>query len=207
MSQNANRNRMKTTRTKTSAMKPSPISSTESINSLPTMNSSELKFQSFENSFQSTIPNTSIPDELKSGQPMDLNQLLKNAISTSDESESTEKPAKRPDRFAKLEDGFTDQFTSLGVLVMAFHQEDGAVIVSRANPLASKLTDVARQNPAVYKALKRYLEGSAYINLVGEVATIGLAIMANHGINPVGWILDKAKGKHADGDSELSAVA
>jgi len=149
-----------------------------------------------------------LPDELKTGMPLELSQLLQKGTSTSDESaESTEKPAKKPDRFDKLAEGFTGQFAQIGAVLMAFSPEDGLVIVSRSPHLGARLADVARVNPAVYKALSRYLKESAYINLVTELATISLAILANHGINPVGALMAKMKGKHADGDSELSAVA
>lgn len=138
---------------------------------------------------------------------MDLNQLLKNATSTSDESESTEEKPKRPDRFQKLEEGFTGQFAQLGMVIMAFSADDGLVIVNRSNHLAARLADVARVNPAVYKALSRYLKESAYINLATELATISLALLANHGINPIGALMAKMGKKADDGNSELSAVA
>lgn len=140
---------------------------------------------------------------------MDLSQLLKSATSTSSESESTDsegKPTKKPDRFARLEDGFTEQFVLVGTTVMAFSADDGMVILTRAPHLSHKIVDVARQNPAVYRALKKYLENSVYLNLVGEVATISLAIMANHGVNPVGSLIEKMKGK-AGGNADLPAVA
>lgn len=134
---------------------------------------------------------------------------LMSAIGTSDDSasdEPEEKP-KKQDRFARLEEGFRDQFTMIGVTVTAFNEADGLVIVGRADPLSKRLVGVARQNPAVYKALKKYMDGSAYMMLAEEVAVLALAIAANHGVNPVGWLIDKLKGKKADGDAELSAVA
>ena len=192
-----NQNRMKTTRM--TAMKPSldfsqpsPLSTQELPNLSESLSNMGL--------------NTSIPDELSQGQAMELNQLLKNVISTSGESaESTEKK-KRPDRFTLLEEGITGQLVMVGMTVSAFHEADGMVIMSRAEPLSQKIVALARQNPAVYKALKKYLEGSAYINLVGEVATISLAIMANHGLNPVGALMNRMKGK-PDGNADLPAVA
>lgn len=138
---------------------------------------------------------------------MELSQLLKSATSTSDESNEPEEKTKKPDRFQRLEEGFTGQFAQLGAVLMAFSPDDGLVIVSRSNHLAARLTDVARVNPAVYKALSRYLKESAYINLGTELATIVLAILANHGINPVGALMAKMQGKKADGNADLPAVA
>ena len=85
-----------------------------------------------------------------------------------------------------MEEGFTEQFASLGAnLVVMGAEADGLLIVQRSAPLATKLTNCARQNPAVYKALKKYLDGSVWAMLGEEVLTIGLAICLNHGINPV----------------------
>ena len=132
---------------------------------------------------------------------------LMSAIGTSNESEdeAEEKP-KKQDRFARLEEAYRDQFTMIGVTVAAFHEADGMVIIGRADPLSKRLVGVARQNPAVYKALKKYIDASAYTMLAEEIGVIALAIAANHGLNPVGWLIDKVKGK-GNGDAELQSVA
>lgn len=136
---------------------------------------------------------------------------LMNAIGTSESSDSDdeEKPKKKVDRFTRMEEGFIDQFTSIGTQLMTFGAEaDGMVILGRAQPLAHKLTNVARQNPAVYKALKRYLDGSVYAMLAEEVGVVTLAICLNHGINPVEWFKGLFKKKAAeDGNAELPKVA
>lgn len=136
---------------------------------------------------------------------------LMSAIGTSESSEENEpeeKPEKKKDRFARMEEAFIDQFTSTGTNLMMFGaQADGLVIINRADPLAKKLTNVARQNPAVYRALKRYLDGSAYAMLVEEIGVIGLSICLNHGINPVEWFKSLFKKKEADGNADLPAVA
>lgn len=129
-------------------------------------------------------------------------------IGTSSESEEPdEKPARKPDRFTKMEEAFSEQFVGIGVLVAQFHEADGLVLINRADPLSKRLVAVARQNPAVYKALKKYLDGSVWMMLTEEVATIGLAIMANHGINPVGALIEKFKGKKDAGNDQLQSVA
>lgn len=135
-----------------------------------------------------------------------------NGISTSGESgdDEEEKPKKKVDRFTRMEEGFIDQFTSVGTNLMLFGaQADGLIIVNRAEPLAHKLVNVARQNPAVYKALKRYQDGSVYAMLAEEAGVITLSICLNHGINPVEWFkgLFKKKDAEADGNADLSAVA
>lgn len=105
---------------------------------------------------------------------------------TTDETEKT----KRPDRFTKIHDGLVEQFAGLGILVYSFHEQDGTVIIEHADSLATRLTAVARQNPAVYKVLKRYLEESVWFGLVAEIAAIANQIAANHGLP----IAEKARG-------------
>jgi len=153
---------------------------------------------------------TNLDSNMSQFPPLDLMTLSRmNGTSTSDESEEAEKPAKKPDRFSRMEDGFLDQFTSIGInLTLMGAQADGQIILARAQPLAHKLTNVARQNPAVYKALKKYLDGSVYAMLFEEIGVVGLAICANHGIDPFGWVKSLFKKKDAaDGNDQLSAVA
>lgn len=142
---------------------------------------------------------------------MGMNSLM-NVISTSNESadvEEEEKQAKKRDRFTRMEEAFIDQLTGIGTNLAMFGADaDGIIILSRAQPLAHKITNVARQNPAVYRALKRYLDGSVYAMLAEEMVAITGAICMNHGLNPVEW-LKGLFGKKAEGDgnADLSAVA
>ena len=112
-----------------------------------------------------------------------------------------------------MEEGFLEQFAGIGTNLMLMGAEaDGQIILARAQPLAHKLTNVARQNPAVYRALKKYLDGSVYAMLAEEVGVVGLAICANHGIqiNPFGWLkslFKKPADGAANGNDQLSAVA
>lgn len=141
---------------------------------------------------------------------------LMNGTGTSASSETEDEPAERPkkqDRFTRMEEGFTEHFASIGVNVMLLGaQSDGQVIMGRAEPLARKLTDCARQNPKLYKALRKYLDGSVYAMLAEEMAVITLSICANHGINPVESLKGLVKGlfgkqQEADGNADVSAVA
>jgi len=152
------------------------------------------------NSNMSQFPN------LPGLETLNLSQLT----GTSSESDETEEKQKKPDRFTRLEEGFLEQFAGIGTNLMLMGADtDGQIILARAQPLAHKLTNVARQNPAVYRALKKYLDGSVYAMLAEEVGVVGLAICANHGIDPFGWVksLFKKKPGSADGNDQLSAVA
>lgn len=133
-----------------------------------------------------------------------------NGTFTSGESDEAEEKPKKVDRFSRMEEGFLEQFAGIGTNLMLMGAEaDGQVIIGRAQPLAHKLTNVARQNPAVYRALKKYLDGSVYAMLAEEVGIVGLAICANHGIDPFGWLksLFKKKPETADGNDQLQSVA
>lgn len=128
-----------------------------------------------------------------------------------DEDEPAEKP-KRLDKFAKMEQDFLDQFVSAGASLAFLSPEDGAVILEHSDSLSQRLVGLARQNPKVYAAFKRYLEGSVYLLLGQEVATIAFAIMANHGINPIAKLIEKRAAKNAasaspTADSDLQSVA
>lgn len=114
---------------------------------------------------------------------------------------------KRPDRFSKMHDDLLEQLVGIGMIVASFNHDDGLVVLNRADPLATKIVAVARQNPGVYKALKRALEGSVYSVLALECGTIANAIMANHGFNPAEKVLALFKRKESDGNAHVSAVA
>lgn len=209
MSQTSTRKRQappKTSQARRNAMKPS-------LNfSLP-LPASNHGLDSLKTSLPNMALNTSTPDELNlnQGQPLAMNSLM-NVISTSNESadvEEEEKQAKKRDRFTRMEEAFIDQLTGIGTNLAMFGADaDGIIILSRAQPLAHKITNVARQNPAVYRALKRYLDGSVYAMLAEEMVAITGAICMNHGLNPVEW-LKGLFGKKAEGDgnADLSAVA
>lgn len=155
---------------------------------------------------------------------MELARLM-NVTGISDTSESESEPetesgtarakaprdkAKRPDRFAPLQTGIQGQMTMLGMMIYSFSEKDGTVILEHAESLSINLVNLARQKPAVYRALKAYLETSIYMEIGAEVLTIVLALLANHGMNPVAWLIERVKGKGPaadDGNSDLSAVA
>lgn len=144
--------------------------------------------------------------QLPNLETLNLNQLT----GTSSELEETEeeKP-KKVDRFTKMHDDLLEQFGGIGIMIYQMHQADGEVLLARADPLATKLTNVARQNPNVYKAIKKYLEGSVWTVLALEVATIANAIAVNHGVDAIGTLTSSIAGvfRGSDGDANVSAVA
>ncbi len=62
-------------------------------------------------------------------------------------------------------------------------QADSMVIIHHAEGLAEKLTNVAKENDQVYKALAFLVSSSVYGALAMEVAGIAMGIAVNHGVN------------------------
>jgi hypothetical protein len=94
-------------------------------------------------------------------------------------------------KYTKLQDQLKDSIASMGGGLLIFGmarqsetlQADSMVLIQHAEPLAAKLTDVARENEAVYKALSFLMSSSVYGAILVEVAGIAMAIAANHGVN------------------------
>lgn len=103
-----------------------------------------------------------------------------------------------------MEDDFIEQFSAMGASLALLSPADGALMLQRSTPLATKLVAVARQDPRVYKALKKYLAGSVWAMLGQEVTLIALGIAANHNIDPLGWLPGRRKGQ---ADNDVSGVA
>ena len=78
-------------------------------------------------------------------------------------------------------------FRSWSLMVYMAHQPDGEVLLAHTEPLATRLTDLARQHTNVYNVLKKIVEANVYTALAAEVGAIATAIAQNHGVdaNPV----------------------
>lgn len=180
--------------------KPSQTRKTNSSNSARLSSSSNLPLPISAPTLKLSEGESTDTNETTSSQTPDLESLLQmNGTSTSVESEASTN--KRRDRFDKLQGDIQDQFTGLGVMLFMVNQADGKVILEHAQTLSTRLTAVAKQNPTVYKVLKRYLEGSVYTALTLEVAVIVQAIMKNHGIDPI----ERIKNRFQPAAEETSA--
>ncbi len=97
-------------------------------------------------------------------------------------------------KYVKLQGDLTEFVASIGggilILGMARQSEtlqaDSMVLMQHAEGLAEKLTNVARENDQVYKALAFLVSSSVYGALAMEVAAIAMGIAANHGVNVPG---------------------
>ena len=61
-------------------------------------------------------------------------------------------------------------------------QADGMVVLKNTEKLCDDLTSLARQYEYVYKGLSYLVQGSVWSLVIGDLATIGVAIAVNHGV-------------------------
>jgi hypothetical protein len=114
----------------------------------------------------------------------------KSAPATTAEKALARKEAADALKFGKLQADLQGNIGGIGVATMILgevrHLEaikaDGAVIIQHAEPLALRLTDLARQYESIYKTLALLMEASAWTALATEIAAIGIAIAVNHGL-------------------------
>lgn len=107
----------------------------------------------------------------------------------------------RTPKFKKLERECTSQIQELGVLVAVFSPLDGVAIHTRSAPLADRLVSVAEVNKEFCATLEKMLNASPVFALIGECSALILAILANHGLNPLENMAKK------NGNSILSGMA
>jgi len=72
----------------------------------------------------------------------------------------------------------------VGLMVSMVNPADGNAILAGAEQLAGALDNLARENPAVRRALEAALTGGAWSGVILAVAAIALPIAGNHGLIP-----------------------
>ena len=78
----------------------------------------------------------------------------------------------------------TEQIAAIGVAVAIVNPTDGAAVLAGAEPLASALEQLARENDGARRALERMLAASAWGAVLTAVAGIAIPILANHELLP-----------------------
>ncbi|MFI5534704.1 hypothetical protein ACIA8O_39840 [Kitasatospora sp. NPDC051853] len=92
--------------------------------------------------------------------------------------------AARKPTAASLEKRLGASMTTVGTLVAIASPADGMVMLEGIPALASALTKLAEENPAVRSNLERALTAGAWSGVVAATLPIVLGIMANHGAVP-----------------------
>lgn len=77
-----------------------------------------------------------------------------------------------------------DSITTLGALLLLVNPTDGQLIIAGAAKQAAALDAIAKDNPAVKRALERMLTASVYGQLAAAFAPTLLGIAANHRLLP-----------------------
>lgn len=77
-----------------------------------------------------------------------------------------------------------DSITTLGALLLLVNPTDGQLVIAGAAKQAAALDAIAKDNPAVRRALERMLTASVYGQLAAAFAPTLLGIAANHRMLP-----------------------
>lgn len=92
--------------------------------------------------------------------------------------------APRAPRALSLKKRLEDFIVSAGAMLMLVNAADGQVVIAGAPAQAAALDSLAKENPAVRRALDRLLTVSVYGQLVAAFAPTLLGLAANHGMVP-----------------------
>lgn len=86
-------------------------------------------------------------------------------------------PKPRPGALVKQ---FTDLYVSVGTMMLPFDQPCGTVIIQSAPKCAEALENLARENPAVRRALMALVETSVWGSVLAAHAPILIAVAIHH---------------------------
>lgn len=98
-----------------------------------------------------------------------------------------------------------EQFTLIGMGVMAFNEYDGKVVIEGADRMSKAIANLCEKNPKVRKTIERMLVGGSYGEVIIAAGLIAVPIMANHGMMPPG--IQKMYGQAIPSEDELEQVA
>lgn len=87
---------------------------------------------------------------------------------------------------SRIEAALGEQFTLIGMAVMAFNEYDGKVIIEGTPRLAKSVSNLCEKNPAIRKNVERLLAGGTYGEVIIAAGLIAVPIMANHNLMPPG---------------------
>lgn len=90
------------------------------------------------------------------------------------------KPPPPKPREGSLVEPLTELYATLGGLIVPFDNHCGTAIVLSAPKCAEAMEDLARQNPAVRRAIMSMVESSAWMKVALAHAPIVVAVMIHH---------------------------
>lgn len=77
--------------------------------------------------------------------------------------------------------------------MLAFSPSDATVLMRHADSYSDRWIDVAEKDERVAKALESLLQGEVYTALIVETGAIAIALLKNHGIDVLAWIIGLLK--------------
>lgn len=94
-------------------------------------------------------------------------------------------PRRRAPNSAKLEEGLTELYVTLGTIAVApFDKLAGTLLVAQAPELAAHWVALAETNPAVKKALLKLVEAGGWGGLIVAHGMVVMPVLANRGAFP-----------------------
>lgn len=90
------------------------------------------------------------------------------------------KPVPPKPRVGQLVKPLTDLYTTIGTMMVPFDQPCGMAIIQNAEPCAKALEQLARENPAVRRALLALVETSIWGQVLAAHAPIMISIAMHH---------------------------
>lgn len=102
-------------------------------------------------------------------------------------------PKVRTPRFKKLKKSLQDLISSIAVPMLAISPADALVLIQHADSYSDCWIDLAEKDDRVAKALESLLQGEVYTALIIETGAITIAILKNHGIDVLAWIIGLLK--------------
>jgi len=105
---------------------------------------------------------------------------LFDAKGTTPKPPKTTKPVPPKPRPGTLVKPLTDLYTSVGTMLIPFDQPCGMAIVNCAEDCARALENLARENPAVRRALLRLVETSVWGQVIAAHAPIFVTVAMHH---------------------------
>lgn len=97
----------------------------------------------------------------------------------------------RTPKFKKFERQTLENIQKIGALLAPFSLMDSITIVTMAEARAKEITDYAEVDPKFFNALNNMYSASPLISMITGLGYLGLALMSNHGINPIENMIKK----------------
>lgn len=105
----------------------------------------------------------------------------------------------RTPKFKKFERQTLENIQKIGGLIAPFSPGDALIIIGMSEERAKEITDYAEVNTQFYNALNNIYSASPLVAMITGLGYLGMALLSNHGINPIENMLKKRLDKNGKG--------